>query len=91
MVIRDLKIIVAAAALSVSGAALAADRAPTAAENAKLSEVLRAAGFVSWEEIELDDDGPYWEVDDARLRDGRRYDLKLDPKTFEIIERDRES
>ena len=83
-------LLVAAAALTFSAAAVAADRPPTAEENAKLAEVLRAAGFVSWEEVELDDDGPYGDVDDARTEDGRRYDLKLDPDTLAIIDRDLE-
>ena len=67
-----------------------ADRAPTAAERTALEKTLRAAGFTSWEEVELDDDGPYWEVDDARMADGKRYDLKLKPGTLEIVKRDLE-
>jgi len=78
------------AALLAAGAIASpalADRAPTAEERAAIERALRAAGFVSWEEIELDDDGPYWEVDDARTKDGRRYDLKLAPKSLEIVRR----
>jgi hypothetical protein len=37
--------------------------------------VLRANGFVSWREIERDDGK--WEVDDARHRSGRVYDLDI--------------
>ncbi|TFI60085.1 PepSY domain-containing protein [Sphingomonas parva] len=62
-----------------------ADRAPTADERAAVERVLRAGGYVSWEEIELDDDGPRWEVDDARAQDGRRFDIKIDPKSMRII------
>ena len=53
--------------------------------------VARSAGgdFVL-EEVELDDDGPYWEVDDARMADGKRYDLKLRPGTYEIVKRELE-
>jgi len=65
----------------------AADRPPSDAERAAIERVLRANSFVSWEEIELDDDGPRWEVDDARGRDGRRYDLKLHTGTLRIVRR----
>ena len=67
-----------------------ADRAPTAAERTAVERVLRQAGFVSWEEIELDDDGPHWEVDDARTRAGVRYDLKIDPRSMRIVKRERD-
>lgn len=83
-------------ALAVAGAALVAatpalaNRAPTATEAAAIEKAVRAAGFVSWEEVELDDDGPYWEVDDARMPDGKRYDLKLRPSTYEIVKRELE-
>lgn len=65
-----------------------ADRPPTGEERAAIERVLRDQGFVSWEEIELDDDGPYWEVDDARTKDGRRWDLKLAPRSLEIVKRE---
>ena len=84
------------AALSIVATALlvaapaAADRPPDARERAAIEGVLRAQGFVSWEEIELDDDGPRWEVDDARATDGRRYDVKLDPRTMRIVRRERD-
>nr|WP_314447158.1 PepSY domain-containing protein [uncultured Sphingomonas sp.] len=67
-----------------------ADRAPTPSERAAVERVLQRAGFVSWEEIELDDDGPLWEVDDARTRAGLRYDLKIDPRTLRIVKRERD-
>jgi Peptidase propeptide and YPEB domain len=55
-------------------------------DRARIEEALRAAGYQSFEEVELDDG--VWEVDDAIGSDGREYDLKLDPDTFEIIEID---
>lgn len=75
------------ALLLVASPALAADRLPTEAERAAVERVLRAGGFVSWEEIELDDDGPLWDVDDARAADGRRYDVKIDPRSMRIVRR----
>lgn len=75
--------------LGVATPALA-DRAPTASERTAIERVLRQAGFVSWEQIELDDDGPRWEVDDARTRAGVRYDVKIDPRTLRIVKRERD-
>lgn len=76
-------------ALLIAAPALA-DRMPTETERTAIEQTLRKAGFVSWEEIELDDDGPRWEVDDARAHDGRRYDLKIDPKSFRIVRQERD-
>jgi hypothetical protein len=62
-----------------------ADRPPSQAERTAIEKVLRAQGYVSWEEIEFDDGR--WEVDDARTRNGREYDLKLDPATLHVVKR----
>lgn len=65
-----------------------ADRAPTADERTAVETALRGHGYVSWEDIEFDDDG-YWEVDDARKANGGNdVDLKLKPGTFEILNTD---
>lgn len=63
-----------------------ADRAPNPEERARVEGALRNQGFTRWGEIELDDG--VWEVDDAYAPDGRKYDLKLNPETLAIIERD---
>ena len=68
--------------------ALAADRLPTSEERAKIESVLKAEGFVSWGDIELDDNR-VWEVDDARHSDGHEYDLDLDPQSLAIVKRER--
>jgi hypothetical protein len=65
-----------------------ADREPNAEERARIMEALRAAGYDSPEEIELDDG--VWEVDDVTGSDGREYDLELDPESLEIISRERD-
>lgn len=62
-----------------------ADRQATATEIEKIVPVLKAAGYVSWEEIELDDDGPLFEVDDARKADGSKWDVKLSASDFQIV------
>jgi hypothetical protein len=70
--------------LAMSVPALA-DRAPTPEERTRIEAAVRAAGYTSWEEIELDDG--VWEVDDAVDAEGKQWDLKLDPKTMTIIKR----
>lgn len=79
-----------AAALFVSPLA-AADRVPTPEERGAIEKVLRDSGFVSWEEIELDDDRPrrqpYWDVDDARDAQGQVFDLKIEPGTLKVLRR----
>jgi len=55
-------------------------------DRARIAEALRAAGYESFEEVELDDG--VWEVDDAIGSDGREYDLELDPETLEIIRKE---
>lgn len=64
-------------------AAWADDRPANAQERAAIEEVLRAAGYTAWDEIEWDDDN-YWEVDDARGADNREFEVKLD-KDLTII------
>jgi len=61
------------------------DRKPTAEELTAIEAVLRDAGYVSWDEIELDDG--VWEVDDAKA-DGTEHDLELDPATLAIVDID---
>jgi uncharacterized membrane protein YkoI len=76
------------AILLVSVGSSLADRSPTPEERAKIESTLRSQGFVRWGEIELDDGA--WEVDDAHAADGRKYELKLDPSTLQIIKRERD-
>lgn len=84
-------VLVAAAAIAVAGLGYAQageERMPTAAELAKIEDALKAAGYVSWDEIELERGG--WEIDDARDADGNQYDLMLNPDTLEIISKQKE-
>ena len=86
---RQLSLVVALTAiLSLPMVANADDRNPTPEERVQIEESLRAAGYVTWEEIEFDDG--MWEVDDAKKEgDSREFDLKLDPQTIEItVERE---
>ena len=67
-------------------AAYAEDRSPTAEERTAIEAALKADGFASWGEIELDN-GRVWEVDDARHSDGKEYDVDLD-LGYRIVKRD---
>lgn len=67
-------------------AAMADDRPPTTAERAAIEAFLRAQGYSSWEEMELDDG--VWEVDDAVASDGKKYDLTLSVSPLAITKRD---
>lgn len=75
------------AAIAVLGVArnAHAGRPPNPEERVQIEAALRALGYVSWQEIELDDG--VWEVDDARTETGEKYDLKLRPGTLEVISR----
>jgi hypothetical protein len=54
----------------------AGDR-PSPEERAKIESVLRSMGFVRWDDIEREEGGRVWKVDDARATEGRQYDLRL--------------
>ncbi len=84
------RLMIAAIAMALPTGHALADRQPNDEELGDLTAELEKSGYVSWEEIELDDDGPYWEVDDARRSDGSRWDLKLSVDKFTVIKKDRE-
>ena len=74
-------------ALAFTTSALA-DRDPTAEEKTKIEAKLKELGFVSWDEIELEEGGSkgsYWEVDDAIKADKSRFDLKLSTNDLSVI------
>lgn len=62
--------------LAAAMPAHAAD-APTADERNRIETKLRSLGFERWRSIEREDDGREWEVDDARMTDGREFDVRL--------------
>lgn len=79
------------AALAVGAVVLATtasaydSRPATDAEQAAIERAVRMQGYVSVEEIELDDG--FWEADDARDAAGRDWDLKLDPRSYKVVRR----
>lgn len=89
------KILTIVAAATVSAFMIApalADRHPNVAERKKIERALTAAGYTSWGEIDLDHEHrrEIWEVEDARHRNGHKFDLELDARTLKIINRDRD-
>ena len=68
-----------------AGTPALADRDPTPMERAQVEVELQYLGFISWDDIDLDEDG-YWEIEDARGADGRQYDLHLAAETLEVLE-----
>ena len=57
-------------------------------EQRVIEAVLQVEGFLRWKHIELD--GDEWEFEGAVAADGRKYDLRLDARTLEIVERHRD-
>ena len=66
-------------------AAAHADQKLPPDQQAKVEAMLKQEGFTKWKEIELDDG--MIEVDDAIDASGKKFDLKLDPKTLAIVKR----
>jgi hypothetical protein len=64
-----------------------ADRGPSKEEAQAIAAKLTAEGFKSWGKIELDDQ--VWEVDNARMVDGKVYDLRLN-LSYQIVKKDRD-
>ena len=70
-------ILAAVLAVAPAVAPRADDDRPSPGERARIEAALRGLGFVRWGEIEREDGGRAWEVDDARTAEGRQYDLRL--------------
>jgi hypothetical protein len=75
------------AALILPASLALADRKPDAAERMRIEQVLRAKGYSAWGDIEIESQDRIWEIDGARGRNGRRYDLKIDAQTLQVLER----
>lgn len=86
--IRLNKMLVLSAVLaSIAVTPALSDRKPTLEERSRIETRLKELGYTSWDGIEFDEERNAWEVDDARMADGRDYDLKLNPQTLDIISR----
>lgn len=76
------------AVLAAPGMAKKDPRPPSAEQRVAIEAALQAQGFVRWSGIRTDDDGP--EVDSAWDKKGRRFELKLHPRTYRVIRSERE-
>lgn len=86
--IRLSKMLVLSAALaSIAITQALSDRKPTLEERSRIETKLKELGYTSWDEIEFDEERNVWEINDARVADGRDYDLKLNPQTLDVISR----
>ena len=62
-------------------------RSPSFEERQRIEATLRAGGYTSWGEIELDDED--WVVENARSPQGAQAcDIYVDARTLEISEED---
>jgi len=75
-------------AIAVFAALTGAVFAAPPPDKAKVEAALKAQGFTSWESIVLDKGT--WEVDEAIDASGKRFDLRIDPKTLKIISKEEE-
>jgi hypothetical protein len=88
MRIAVVPIAVLLATLSGAAGLAMADRAPTPEERTRIMQALKDLGFDSAGEIEIE--GRRVEVENALHQDGRRYELKLDAQTLEVISKEEE-
>lgn len=72
-----------AAALALFAApAIAGERAPTAEEAGAIDSALKAAGYLGWDRVIMEDSGPHWLIEGARKQDGSLWTLQLQPTTL---------
>ncbi len=89
MTLRALRPALLAAAIALCAPPVLADEAPSEEDRTRIEAALRQLGFAAWGEIEREDDATF-EVDDARMPDGTKYDLKLAADDLRVIERERD-
>lgn len=53
-----------------------------------IAEKLQRMGFVSWRKLKLD--GRAWEIEDAVRDNGKKYDMKLEVETLDLVKLERE-
>jgi hypothetical protein len=87
--LRALAVAVIATGLLAGAPTAYADDRPSPEERSRIEASLRQLGFVSWGEIEREDNGRRWEVDDARMPDGTKYDLELAADDLSVVKRER--
>lgn len=79
-------IVIAMGLLWISGPLAGATRGPSQQETIEVSEALREMGFQRWKDLRFE--GGVWKVKGARHRNGKEYDLNVDPVTQMIVKRE---
>lgn len=80
---------VTALLLLLPGLVLADDK-PTPDERQRIEGALRTMGFTNWDDIEREDDGRAWKVEDVRAADGTKWKLKLAVDDLRVLKRERD-
>jgi len=78
------KFLVAALAVAFSSGVVLADSKPSADEAKKIGEVLSALGYTGGEYEKETEASGVFEIDDAKDKSGKQFDIKLD-KDFNVI------
>lgn len=52
-------------------------------ERRRVTVLLGDSGYTDWDDLEWDDGA--WVIDDARAGDGERYDLRVDPRSQDVV------
>jgi len=76
--------------LLLSPGTLHAGDRPSPDERTRIEAALKSLGFTTWGEIEKEDEGRAWEIEDARGADGREYEIKLSVRDLREISRKRD-
>lgn len=76
--------------LAAGSAPAQADEKPNAEQRVRIEAALRALGYVRWDDIELSDERTAWKVDDARMPDGSKWDLRLAVDDLRVLRRERD-
>jgi hypothetical protein len=85
---RQITLAVASILLATTAPALAKDRPVTSGERSALTAAITAAGC-SGGEMEFEIDENYFEVDNAKCSDGRRYELDFNVE-YRLIKKELE-
>lgn len=54
-----------------------------AGERRRVTVLLGDSGYSDWDDLDWDDGA--WVIDDARASDGARYDLRVDPRSYDVV------
>jgi hypothetical protein len=52
-------------------------------ERRRVTVLLGDSGYSDWDDLDWDDGA--WVIEDARAADGERYDLRVDPRSHDVV------